>query len=116
MKTDLSRGFCVRGEDTAKFLEKALADIGLNEREANEFIIYWLPQLQKNKYNVISFQTDAYTDTAVLTVDPQPESILRVFMSYYASENPVELEPQEFPPFERRGFTVVEWGGGEYIR
>lgn len=116
MKPDLSRGFCVRGEDTAKFLEKALADIGLNEREANEFIIYWLPQLQKNKYNVISFQTDAYTDTAVLTVDPQPESILRVFMSYYASENPVELEPQEFPPFERRGFTVVEWGGGEYIR
>ncbi|MDD6260835.1 MAG: hypothetical protein PUA74_07120, partial [Clostridiales bacterium] len=110
------RGFCVRGEDTAKFLEKALADIGLNEREANEFIIYWLPQLQKNKYNVISFQTDAYTDTAALTVDPQPDSILRVFMSYYASEKPVELEPQEFPTFERRGFTVVEWGGGEYIR
>lgn len=42
---DFSRGFCVKGSDTAAFLEWALAEIGLNAREANEFIIYWLPQM-----------------------------------------------------------------------
>ena len=37
---DLRQGFVVEGKDTAGFLEAALSDLGLNEREANEFIIY----------------------------------------------------------------------------
>lgn len=52
---DFSRGFCVKGEDTAAFLEDVLDEIGLSEREANEFIIYWLPQMEQNEYNLISF-------------------------------------------------------------
>ena len=36
---DFSAGFCVAGEDTAAFLEDALAQLGLNREEANEFII-----------------------------------------------------------------------------
>ena len=40
---DLSSGFVVAGEETAAFLEEALAQLGLTEREANEFLIYWLP-------------------------------------------------------------------------
>ena len=43
---DFSRGFCVKGEDTAAFLEWALAEQGLTPREANEFIIYWLPRME----------------------------------------------------------------------
>lgn len=42
---DFSTGFCVSGEDTAAFLENALTQLGLNREEANEFIIYWLPQM-----------------------------------------------------------------------
>ena len=40
------------------------AQLGLNREEANEFIIYWLPQMQDNAYNLISFQQDVYTDSA----------------------------------------------------
>jgi len=40
---DFSTGFCVAGEDTAAFLEDALAQLGLTEREANEFIIIGCP-------------------------------------------------------------------------
>ena len=108
---DLSKGFCVRGEDTAEFLEWALAAQGLSAREANEFIVYWLPLMQDNTYNVISFQTEAYTDGAKLDITPAPDSVLRVFMAYYATEQAVEIEPQQFEGFEREGFTVVEWGG-----
>ena len=32
-------------------LEK-LAQLGLNEREAEEFIIYWLPKMQNNPYSL----------------------------------------------------------------
>ena len=110
---DFSKGYCVRGEDTVTFLEWALAKQGLTPREANEFIIYWLPLMQENPYNVISFQTTAYTDIAVLEIDPLPDSLLRVFMAYYPSDTEVNIAPQEFESFTRGGFMVVEWGGSE---
>ena len=110
---DFSKGFCVRGEDTAAFLEWALAAQGLTAREANEFIVYWLPLMQDNAYNVISFQTTAYTDGALLDIDPAPDSLLRVFMAWYATDAEVKIEPQAFSGFDREGFTVVEWGGSQ---
>lgn len=110
---DFSQGFCVSGEDTAAFLEWALAAQGLTRREANEFIVYWLPLMQDNPYNVISFQTDAYTDGAVLDIIPAPDRMLRVFMAYYPAESEVDIEPQSFDTFQREGFTVVEWGGSQ---
>ena len=51
---DLSKGFVIAGEDTAEFLEDSLAKLGLTEKEANEFIIYWLPRMEGNNYNLIS--------------------------------------------------------------
>ena len=56
---DFSTGFCVPGADTAAFLEEALSVLGLTRREANEFIVYWLPRMEGNAYNLISFQTTA---------------------------------------------------------
>lgn len=110
---DFSSGFCVRGCDTAEFLEKALCDAGLTRREANEFIVYWLPLMQDNEYNVISFQGASYTDAAPLDVTPSPDTTLRVFMAWYSSDTAVEIEPQTLTSPERGGFTVVEWGGTE---
>ena len=110
---DFSVGTVVRGEDTAEFLEDALKKLGLTEREANEFIIYWLPQMEANKYNLISFQSDAYTDAAVLNITPTPDTVIRVFMAWKELDAPIEVTPQEFTAPDRIGFTVVEWGGTE---
>lgn len=110
---DRSRGFVVKGEDTAEFLQETLAGMGLTPKEYNEFIVYWLPKMQDNPYNLITFQSECYTDRAVLNISPQPDSVLRVFMAWQALEEPVEVEPQEFTSFQREGFTVVEWGGTE---
>ena len=110
---DFSTGFCVAGADTAAFLEGALADLGLTEREANEFIIYWLPRMESNPYNLIAFQQDAYTNHAALSITPEPESLLRVFMAWKALDAPVDLPAQTLPHVDRSGFTVVEWGGTE---
>ena len=106
-------GFVVKGSDTAAFLEDTLQKIGLSVRERNEFIVYWLPRMQNNAYNLISFQTEAYTSLVDLQISPQPDSLLRVFMAYRALEKPTEIAPQQFAPFERTGFTAVEWGGVE---
>ena len=95
------------------FSPRKLAEIGLTPREYNEFIVYWLPKMQDNPYNLISFQSEAYTDAAKLDIDPTPDSVLRVFMAWKPLGRPQNIEPQTFASFERNGFTVVEWGGCE---
>lgn len=110
---DLSSGFVVAGEETQAFLEESLAVLGLTEREANEFIIYWLSKMENNPYNLISFQQEVYTDNAALTIDPAPDSLLRVFMAWKGLDAPIAVEPQALKGFDRTGFAVVEWGGAE---
>ena len=110
---DFSKGFCVAGSDTESFLKEKLTYMGLNEQEMNEFIVYWLPLMEHNAYNLISFQGDAYTNSAKLKITPTPDSECRVFMAYVPLENAVAIEPQQLETFERKGFSVVEWGGAE---
>ena len=109
----ITSGFVVAGKDTEAFLEEALAQLGLTSREANEFIIYWLPRMEHNAWNLISFDTSVYQENAKLTVSPAPDSLLRVFMTWQALDAPIEITAQILPTFERTGFTVVEWGGAE---
>ena len=114
---DFSTGYCIKGADTAIFLEKKLLDLGLTRKEANEFIIYWLPQMERNSYNIISFQTNAYTDNAKLNVNPTPDALIRVYMAYYGSDKAVDIdEPEKEIAPKRDGFTVVEWGGSKVCR
>ena len=107
-------GFVVAGEDSAKFLEEKLAQLGLTEREANEMIIYWLPQLEKNTYNYIRFDlNDAMDKYMPLNVLPKPDTTIRVMMAFKPLEKPVVVREQQLSAPERKGFVVVEWGGSE---
>ena len=109
----IDKGFCVKGEDTEKFLEESLKKLGLTDKEANEFIIYWLPKMENNAYNVISFQEELYTENAELTISPAPDTLIRVFMAWKGVDEFVKIEPQTLTSPERNGFTVIEWGGSE---
>ena len=110
---DWSKGYVVAGSDTREFLLEILPQMGLIPEEYNDFIDYWQPRMQKNTFNLITFQTTCYTDVAQMMIDPQPDSILRIFMAYKAVDGPVDVTAPEIIPFERKGFTVVEWGGAE---
>ncbi|MDD5289616.1 MAG: hypothetical protein PHT40_00255 [Patescibacteria group bacterium] len=111
---DLSSGFVVEGKNTIDFLQAKLKDLGLTAKEYNEFIVYWYPQMMNNKYNLIHFATkEEYNDRAILNITPKPDSMLRVFMVFKKLDEKIETNPQEIMSFERKGFTVVEWGGTE---
>ena len=110
---DFSEGFVVKGKDTVAVLQDKLSEMGMTPREYNEFIVYWLPYMQDNPYNLISFQWDNYSESAKLNITPEPDNMLRVFMAFKALDVPVEVPEQEIPVLNREGFTVVEWGGTE---
>ena len=110
---DFSRGWCIKGENTAAFLEEILPQLGLNRREANEFIVYWLPQMEQNPYNLICFPQEAYTELAKLEISPKPDTLIRVFMTWQPSDNYVNLRSPSLTVPIRSGFTAVEWGGAK---
>ena len=110
---DMTKGFVVAGSDTIGFLQKILAQMGLQPKEYNDFIVYWLPKMRDNKYNLIHFAGSEYEAFAHLSVSPTPDSTLRVFMVFTPLQAPVNVTPQTFPSFNRSGFSVIEWGGTE---
>ena len=100
--------------DTIKFLEEKLAILGLSEREAEEFIIYWLPKLESNKYNYIRFATqDEINENMPIEINPNPDTIIRVLMTFKKLDNPINIQEQQLKTPNRTGYTVVEWGGTE---
>ena len=114
-------GFIVAGADTAAFLEEKLALLGLNARETEEFILYWLPAMQRNPWNYIRFAGEEEIGRAMpLAIFPAPDRVLRVWMEYTAlAERPEGIPEQVLEPVSREelsasGFYAVEWGGSEF--
>lgn len=109
---DMSEGFVIKGEETARFLEEKLAILGLNEREIDEFVIYWLPKMENNKYNFIRFRTKDEMDKYMkLDIDKDVDTIIRVYMDYKPLKNKIKVHEQKLNRVSRSGFTIVEWGG-----
>lgn len=113
-KINLEEGFCIKRENIVSFLEEKLSILGLNEREANEFIIYWLPRLEKNEYNYIRFASISEINKIMpLEVSPQPDTIIRVLMEFKGLNKEIKVKGQELSKVNRNGFVLVEWGGTE---
>ena len=109
---DFSTGFYVSGESAIEFLEEKLDYIGLNNRETNEFIMYWLPILEKNEHNLVYFElTNERENNNKLIISPKPDSILRINMHIKKIYDIMNIEEQKLEKFDRVGFTVVEWAG-----
>ena len=107
-------GFVIKGEDTVKFLEEKLSVLGLNDREINEFIIFYLPKMEHNKYNYVRFETREEIDNYMpLSITPNPDTIIRIFMEYKPLDEMITVKEQVLEKVERNGFTVVEWGGSD---
>ena len=110
-KIDLTEGFIVKGKDTIKFLEEKLEYLGLNERETEEFIIYWLPKLENNKYNYIRFRTEEEINNYMpLYFSKNPDTLIRIVMDFKPLNKKISIKEQKLEKKQRNGFTIVEWG------
>lgn len=111
-KVDFKTGFYVKSEDSIKFLEEKLNEIGLTEREANEFIMYWLPKMEENGDNLVRFEfTKEREKMNKLNIEPKPDSMLRLGIVLKKVDKKVKIKEQKIEHFDRFGFSAVEWGG-----
>lgn len=105
-------GFIVSGSEALTFLEEKLEILGLSQKESEEFIIYWLPKLESNKYNYIRFASKEEIDNYMpLEITPKPETVIRLLMEYKPLDKIVKVKEQDLTKVIRKGYTVVEWGG-----
>ncbi len=109
---DFHEGFYVTKDNAIGFLEEKLSYLGLNNRERNEFIMYWLPILEKNEQNLVYFETTSERESYnKLIINPKPDSILRLAIHVKKVNEPITIQEQKLQKFRRKGFTAVEWGG-----
>src|SRR5437867_3033892 len=106
-------GFVIPREQVARFLERMLPRLGLNERESEDFRDAWLPRFHHAPYYFITFLSRETIDRlAPLVVTPKPDAVIRVLMDFRPLRARESVQAPNLPtPPERRGFTVVEWGG-----
>lgn len=108
-------GFVVEKKAVSAFFNEKLSYLGLNEKEIADFNEFWLPKLNEKPYYFVTFipQTD-FDKYAPLTVVPRPDTIIRVFFDYKGLDAKVKVPAQTLVKGERKGFTVIEWGGRLY--
>ena len=100
----------ITGQQGIKIMKKASKYC--NDKIIEEFIIYWLPKLEENEYNLIRFENlESINEQMSLDINPTPDTLIRIFMKYKPLKNKIEIKEQELSSPVRNGFTVVEWGG-----
>ena len=105
-------GFYVKSEDSIKFLEEKLFEMGLNYKETNEFIMYWLPIMEQGGDNLVHFHfTEDRQIQNKINIDPPADSLFRFSIEIKKVNEEVIIKEQQIEKFERDGFCVLEWGG-----
>ncbi len=111
---DQKNQFCIRSSEIDDHLDSALTKLGLNTRERNDLITYWLEQMKSKEYLLFSFCNEIlYSNRARLEISPVPDCLIRVFLLFCPVdiEHPTTGDLSSLTGPLRQGFTVVEWGG-----
>jgi hypothetical protein len=105
------QGFAVPGDEIFGWFAAALPGLGLNAEETQDFLDYWTVNLPEAPCYLIYPQPVERVDlTMGLTIEPAPDSLLRLWLVVRGADDCVAPAPWEAAPFERAGFTAVEWG------
>lgn len=112
-----SGGWVVNRGNLAIFFDGKLQEVGLNQNERTDMESYWLAKMLEKKfaYYRVSFLTTAQMNQlAPMSITPNPDSVYRIFLDWQGINDPTSfatLPPQNLPKIDRKGFSVVEWGG-----
>lgn len=117
-KANPGKGFIVYQKDLPGFLEEKLSAMGLQPNEIQDFITYWCPIMHDEaaSYDIQFLYNNECNEYAQLNITPIPQIIFRVYMLWSKIDKYEKIKVREKPvmqSFQRKGFTIVEWGGAE---
>ena len=107
----------VAGKELDAYFEKELTKLGFNSNEKTDFITYWCPKfIESDMVQVQFFVDDNCSVIGELNITPKPDNLRRIYVLF--KSNPIIFPnfisiPLNVKPFDRNGFTVLEWGGSE---
>ncbi len=108
------QGFVVAKDDLNNFFDEKLFQLGLIEKERNDFKEFWIAKMLENEkpYYFVTFLSKRYMDNlAPLSIVPKPDTVIRVLMDYRGLDEYMEVPGFAIKTPQRKGFTAVEWGG-----
>jgi hypothetical protein len=108
----ITEGVIVPTQDALGTMEAQLRDMGFNDTEVADFSTYWAAYMPSKPYTRITwFTTEEMEKLAKLTIDPQPDTLIRAFVDFEGLKAPYAIPVQKLPHYRRDGYVVTEWGG-----
>ena len=102
------------GKTTSAYLiYQLLNKLGMNSRERNDFIVYWIRTLESMKNIEVTICDDSYNKCAPLSITNYSQQ-MRIFLLFHKTSKPYNEEEgvNRITPRQRpRGKYIVEWGG-----
>jgi hypothetical protein len=106
------KGWVIAQKDVHSFLVEKLKALGLNTKESADFMEFWEPKMQGSPYYFVTFMgNNAMNQIAPLNVTPAPDTVIRILMDFQPLNKKISVQGFDIRTPERKGFTVVEWGG-----
>jgi hypothetical protein len=105
-------GWIVEYNKLEKWFDESLPNLGLNTKEKRQFKDYWLKNLKySNYYEIKLLDNNFLNDNMKLIIVPEPQTIIRFIFYFTPVNEKIFLKEPTITKKERKGFTVVEWGG-----
>lgn len=102
------------GNDLLNELEDLGQKLSLNEKESKEMAQYWAEKLPKAAYYQVGLMSKVQIDQIEpLDVSPSPDIIYRIRLVFRELEQKIDSSYEPRINFDRKGFSLVEWGGFE---
>ncbi|MGL1900633.1 MAG: hypothetical protein OCC49_00765 [Fibrobacterales bacterium] len=110
-RPDRLEGWLVSFNEYPTKIPHILESLHLNKTEIQDFMSFWTPYFDKQSntpyFALYMEDLNAYN---TLNISPTPDALLRVFLYVELVDTYREIDKPLIHPFERTGFTAVEWG------
>ena len=107
-----AEGWVVEYSKLENWFDDYLPQLGLNKKEKEQFKEYWLKDLKKaNYYEIKLLSNEFLNENMKLDISPSPQTIIRLDFFFKPLSEKKTIKEPAIKRIERKGFTVVEWGG-----
>ncbi len=101
----------VAQKDLENWFNEYLPKLGLNKKEKEQFMEYWLERLQgQNYYEMKLLSRKFLEEHAKLTILPSPDTVIRVIFYFTPMDEYKTVKAPVIQTPEQKGFVVLEWG------